>query len=52
MLPNINHLKPDSRRILQKILVKPQVASELLASIDKLTRSDPETGQESKEQEE
>jgi hypothetical protein len=52
MLPNINHLKPDSRRILQNILVKPQVASELLASIDKLTRSDPETGQESEEQEE
>ena len=52
MLPNINRLKPDSRRILQNILIKPQVASELLASIDKLTRSDPEARQESEEKEE
>jgi hypothetical protein len=41
MLPNINRLKPASRRILQNILAKPQVAANLLASIDKLTHKEP-----------
>ncbi len=41
MLPGISRLKPDSRRILQNILAKPQVATDLLASIDKLTHEEP-----------
>jgi hypothetical protein len=41
MLPGLSRLKPASRRILQNILAKPQVAADLLASIDKLTHEDP-----------
>jgi hypothetical protein len=41
MLPGISRLKPASRRILQNILAKPQVAADLLASIDKLTHEGP-----------
>ncbi len=41
MLPDLSRLKPASRRILQNILSKPQVAADLLASIDKLTHEKP-----------
>jgi hypothetical protein len=41
MLPGLSRLKPASRRILQNILAKPQVAADLLASIDKLTHEEP-----------
>jgi len=45
MLPGLSRLKPDSRRILQNILEKPQVAADLLASIDKLTHEEPANDQ-------
>jgi hypothetical protein len=48
MLPGISRLKPASRRILQYILAKPQVAADLLASIDKLTH-DKTAGEKSLE---
>jgi len=41
MLPSLSRLKPASRRILQNILAKPQVAAELLGSIDKLIHKEP-----------
>ncbi len=41
MLPDIRKLKPASRRILKNILARPQVAADLLASIDKLTHEEP-----------
>jgi len=40
MLPVLGKLKPDSRRILQNILAKPQVAADLLSSIDRLTHEE------------
>ncbi len=49
LLPSLNRLKPDSRRILQNILAKPQVAANLLASIDKLTHEEP-TGEQAPEE--
>jgi len=52
MLPGISRLKPASRRILQNILAKPQVAAELLASIDKLTHAEPAGDQSSEDQKE
>jgi hypothetical protein len=45
LLPVISRLKPASRKILQNILAKPQVASDLLASIDKLTHEEPAENQ-------
>jgi hypothetical protein len=49
MLPGLSRLKPDSRRILQTILAKPQVAADLLASIDKLTHEESAGEQEPEE---
>ena len=37
MLPGLGNLDKDSRRILKELLEKPEVASDLLATVDKLT---------------
>jgi len=52
MLPDVTRLKPAARRILKNILAKPQVAADLLASIDKLTHeelADKQTPEDQKE---
>jgi hypothetical protein len=41
LLPAISKLKPASRQTLKTILSKPQVAANLLASIDNLTKVEP-----------
>ena len=41
LLPALGKLKPDSRRTLKTILDKPEAASDLLASIEKLTQVEP-----------
>jgi hypothetical protein len=41
MLPGLAKLKPASRRILNNILAKPQLAANLLTSIDNLTHTEP-----------
>lgn len=41
MLPALGKLKPDSRRTLKTILDKPEAASDLLSSIEKLTQVEP-----------
>jgi hypothetical protein len=41
LLPVLGKLKPASRRTLKNILGKPEAASDLLASIEKLTRVEP-----------
>ncbi|MFH1524106.1 MAG: hypothetical protein ABIF04_04000 [Chloroflexota bacterium] len=40
MVPAIARLKPTARQILRRILGKPQVASELFASIEKLSKNE------------
>ena len=40
MVPAIARLKPNARQILRRILGKPQVASELFASIEKLSKNE------------
>jgi len=52
MLPSIIRLKPASRWILQNILAKPQVAADLLASIDKLTHEETTGEKPSEDQKE
>ena len=52
MLSDVSRLKPDSRRILKNILAKPQVAADLLASIDKLIHEEPAADQAPEDQKE
>jgi len=52
MLSDVSRLKPASRRILKNILAKPQVAADLLASIDKLIHEEPATDQAPEDQKE
>lgn len=51
MLPAIGKLKPASRRILKNILAKPQVAADLLTSLDKLIHEEPAGNQPPEDQE-
>ena len=52
LLPNLSRLKPASRQILGNILTKPQVAADLLSSIDKLAHVDPPGIQTTEDQKE
>ncbi len=52
MLSDVSRLKPASRRILKNILAKPQVAADLLASIDKLIHEEPAADQAPEDQKE
>jgi len=48
LLPDVNRLKPATRRLLRHILAKPQAAADLFASIDQLSeeKSTPEDSSE------
>ena len=50
LLPTISKMKPGSRKILHKILTKPQAAAELLTSIEKLTEMEPKEAQAPEDQ--
>jgi hypothetical protein len=52
MLPDIGKLKPASRRILKNILARPQVAADLLTSIDRLVHEEPAGDQPPEDQKE
>ena len=43
MVPQLSQLKPTARKALRRLLGKPEAASELLASLDKLTQNDEST---------
>jgi len=52
MLPSLSRLKPASRQILQKILVNPKAATNLLTSIDELTHDESAGDQAAEDQQE